>query len=327
MTNYVFCVFRGVQVKRAILSICFLVLAATLPVKAQDIDTPVVYRSDDGSVFVKDLGKGVHLFHYTPDFYVSPFVIGDNAVIAVDPVNRNVAELYRAAVAALTDKPITKIIYSHDHRDHIVGADVLSPDAKIYAHPGTRSSLEERGDVDIPLPSKFVEDGDKVKVKGAQVRIHYFGPNHGYSNIALSFDAGIGSVLVWVDTLEIGIVPYRTLPDTNVRGYLTSLRLAAELDVDWVIGGHSGPGPGIWIENYLNYFLDMEKALRKAQAEIPPPAFTDVDQVFAQGEEHIAAVIAAAVDEMRPKYGKWMGFEQWAPLNAEAVRAYIIVGN
>lgn len=298
-----------------------------MPASAQEADTQEVYRSDDGAVFVLDLGKGVHLFHYQPEFYVSAFVIGDNEVIAADPVNRNVAQLYREAVAAITDKPITKIIYSHDHRDHIVGADVLSPEAEIYAHPGTRTAIMERGGIDIPLPTKLVEDGDQVKVRGAKVGIHYFGPNHGDSNIAMSFDAGIGSVLVWVDTLEVGIVPYRTLPDTNVRGYFSSLRRAAELEVDWVVGGHSGPGRGIWIENYLNYFQDMEAALRKAQTEIPPPAFDDVDQVFAQGEVYIAAVIAAAVDEMRPKYGEWLGFEEWAPLNAEAVRAYIIVGN
>ena len=296
-------------------------------VSAQNADTPEVYRSQDGTVFVTDLGKGVHLFHYRPDFYVSPFVIGDKAVIAVDPVNRTVAALYRDAVAALTDKPISKIIYSHDHRDHIVGADVLSPGAEIYAHPGTRNTLEERGDPDIPLPTKLVDDGDQVMIEGAKIGIHYFGPNHGDSNIAMSFEAGIGSVLVWVDTLEVGIVPYRTLPDTNVRGYLTSLRRAVELEPDWVVGGHSGPGRGVWIENYLNYFLDMEAALRQAQSRIPPPEFTDVDQVFAKGEAYIAAVIAAAVDEIRPKYGDWLGFEEWAPLNAEAVRAYINIGN
>ena len=58
--------------------------------------------------------------------------------------------------------------------------------------------------------------------------MHYFGPNHGVSNIALEFQTGLGSMLVYVDTLEIGIVPYRTLPDTNVHGYIASLREASQ---------------------------------------------------------------------------------------------------
>ena len=305
----------------------FLLFTGSMSALAQDYAPDEVYRSDDGNISVEDLGKGVHLFRLFSDFYVSPFVVGDDAVIAVDPINRTAAALYRDAISAVTDKPVTKIVYSHDHRDHIVGADVLSSQAEIYAHPGTFTSLQERGDADIPLPTKLVDDGDTITVPGASIGVHYFGPNHGDSNIALSFDAGIGKVLVWADTLEVGIVPYRTLPDTNVRGYFTSLRQAAKLDMDWVVGGHSGPGPAVWIDNYLNYFLDMEAALRKAEAELPPPVFDDVDAVFAAGETHIAAVIAKAVDDLRPKYGDWMGFEEWAPLNAEAVRAYIIVGN
>ena len=307
--------------------VLFLVAAAWGPASAQEYALTQVYRSEDGNILVDDLGKGVHLFRLQSDFYVSPFVIGDDAVIAVDPINRKAAALYREAIAAVTDKPIRKIIYSHDHRDHIVGADVLAPGAEIYAHPGTLASLQERGDSDITLPTHLVDDGDRVEIAGAAVGVHYFGPNHGDSNIALSFDAGIGKGLVFVDTLEIGIVPYRTLPNTHVRGYITSLRRAAELDMEWVVGGHSGPGPAVWIENYLNYFLDMEAALRKAEAELPPPAFVDVNDVFAGGEAHIDAVIAKAVDELRPKYGAWLGFEEWAPLNAEAVRSYIIVGN
>jgi len=286
-----------------------------------------VARSDDNSWSVEDVGEGVYLFRWWPGFYVSPFVVGDDAVLAVDPVSRDVASLYRAAIASVTDAPITKIVYSHDHRDHIVGADVLSPDAEIYAHPGTLASLERRGDPDIPKPDVLVDNGDSINISGRTVGVHYFGPNHGDSNIALSFETGLGSMLVFVDTLEIGIVPYRTLPDTNVQGYIASLRGAAALDVDWVLGGHSGPGPGVWIDNYLNYFLDMERALIKAEAETVEPPSESVEDVIAQGERYTDAVIARAIDELRPTYGHWRGFEAWAPLNAQTVRMYIITGN
>ncbi len=187
--------------------------------------------------------------------------------LAVDPISRDVVVLYREAVSAVTGAPIAKIVYSHDHRDHIVGADVLAPDAEIIAHPGTLISLQRRGDPDIPLPQTLVDNGDVIEIGGRMVGVHYYGPNHGQSNIGLTFQTGMGSMLVFVDTLEIGIVPYRTLPDTNVHGYIKSLQGASELDVDWVLGGHSGPGPSVWIDNYLNYFLDMEQALIRAEAE------------------------------------------------------------
>ena len=294
---------------------------------AQDYTPNEVYRSADNTTSVEDLGEGVYLFRWWPGFYVSPFVVGSDGVLAVDPISRDVAPLYQAAIAAVTDAPITKIVYSHDHRDHIVGADVLAPEAEIIAHPGTWASIERRGDPDIPLPETLVDDGDTIEISGRTVGVHYFGPNHGYSNIALSFQTGMGRMLVFVDTLEIGIVPYRTLPDTNVHGYIASLRDAAGLDLDWVLGGHSGPGPAVWIDNYLNYFLDMERALITAGAEVAAPESETVEDVIAQGERFTDAVIARAVDDLRPTYGHWRGFEAWAPLNAQTVRMYIITGN
>lgn len=293
----------------------------------QDYQPNEVYRSADGASSVEDLGEGVYLFRWWPGFYVSPFLVGDDEVLAVDPVSREVAVLYRDAVAAVTDKPITKIVYSHDHRDHIVGADVLAPNADIIAHPGTLASLQRRGDPDIPLPRTLVDNGDEIEISGKTVGVHYFGPNHGASNIALEFWTGMGSMLVFVDTMEIGIVPYRTLPDTNVHGYIESLQAASELGVDWVLGGHSGPGKGVWIDNYFNYFLDMERALIKAEGEVTEPPSETVEDVISQGERYIDAVIARAVDDLRPKYGTWRGFEAWAPMNAQTVRMYLITGN
>lgn len=303
-------------------ALCFAAVAS-----AQDYVPNEVYRSADGAASVEDLGEGVYLFRWWPGFYVSPFVVGDDVVLAVDPVSRDVAVLYRDAVAAVTNLPITKIVYSHDHRDHIVGADVLSPDAEVIAHPGTLASLQRRSDPDIPLPQTLVDNGDTIEISGRTVGVHYFGPNHGDSNIGLTFQTGMGSMLVFVDTLEIGIVPYRTLPDTNVHGYIATLRGASQLGVDWVLGGHSGPGPGVWIDNYLNYFLDMEQALIKAEAEVVQLPSDSVEDVIAQGERYTDAVIARAVDDLRPTYGQWRGFEAWAPLNAQTVRMYIITGN
>ncbi|MBT6959815.1 MAG: MBL fold metallo-hydrolase, partial [Rhodospirillaceae bacterium] len=175
--------------------VALLCVVASSIADAQQYMAKEVARSDDNSWSVEDVGEGVYLFRWWPGFYVSPFVVGDDAVLAVDPVSRDVASLYRAAIASVTDAPITKIVYSHDHRDHIVGADVLSPDAEIYAHPGTLASLERRGDPDIPKPDVLVDNGDSINISGRTVGVHYFGPNHGDSNIALSFETGLGSML------------------------------------------------------------------------------------------------------------------------------------
>jgi glyoxylase-like metal-dependent hydrolase (beta-lactamase superfamily II) len=282
-----------------------------------------VFRSPDQTSSVESLGNGVFLFRWHPGLYVSPFLVSKDGVLAVDPINRDVAKLYREGIAAVTDAPVTKIVYSHDHRDHIVGADVLGPNADLYAHPGTLATIKARGDTDIPAPTILIDDGDQIKIGTRSVGVHYFGPNHGDSNIALSFTTNAGMMLVWVDTIEIGIAPYRSLPDTNFNGYLHSLEKAIALESDWVLGGHSGPGSSVWLENFRDYFLDMRDALSKADAEIekPPGEYS-----IAASEKYISAVVEHAVNQLRPKYGHWLGFEEWARMNAQTIRMAINIG-
>ena len=304
-----------------------LFLALIIPLRSHAAPGAELYRSPDDVWSVESLGDDVYLFRWWPGFYVSLFVVGDDGVLAVDPINRDVAPLYRAAIARVTDKPVTKIVYSHDHRDHIVGADVLAPDAEILAHRLTLERIRDRGDKDIPLPTRLVDDGDRIELGGHVIDVHYFGFNHGMSNIALTLDTGIGRLLVFVDTLEIGIVPYRTLPDTNIGGYIKTLSAAAKLDVEWALGGHSGPGPAIWVSNFLHYFEDMREAAISASAEVPRATTQSVVDVISTGEEHTNKVVQRVVDQMRPKYGDWRGFEAWAPLNTQAMLMHLATGN
>jgi glyoxylase-like metal-dependent hydrolase (beta-lactamase superfamily II) len=285
-----------------------------------------VFRSADGDTSVESLGKGVFLFRWHPGLYVSPFLVGDDEVVAVDPVNRDVARLYRDAIASVTGNPVTKIIYSHEHLDHIKGAAVLGPGASRFAHPNTAKWLEAYHASVVPLPTHTIDDGDHVAVGERVIGVHYFGPNHGDGNIALSFDTDDGMLLVFVDTIEVGIVPYRSLPDTNFNGYLRSLEAAAALQPDWVLGGHSGPGPGIWLTNFLNYFVDMKASLAKSNEEIGSLSIAAGESFIVASERHTGQIIERAVELMRPQYGHWYGFEEWAPMNAQTVQMAILVG-
>jgi glyoxylase-like metal-dependent hydrolase (beta-lactamase superfamily II) len=298
----------------------------------------VIARAADGRWRVESLGRGVYLFRWSEGAYVSVFVVGANGVLATDPINRQAAAAYREAVHEVTPLPITEIVYSHDHRDHIVGADVLAPDAEVIAHRNTLAHIRYRQDPDIRPPTRLVDDGDVIEVGGRRVGVHYFGPNHSDSNLALSFDTDRGQLLMFVDTLEIGIVPYRTLPDTNLRGYLSTLRAAAALHPDLVLGGHSGPGPGVWIDNYLGYLEAMRRSCARAMAAPqtepdpePEPAgaraASSAESIIASGEAHTNRVVRAVMEELRPRYGSWLGFEAWAPLNIQAMMMFLTIGN
>ncbi|HNP62479.1 MAG TPA: MBL fold metallo-hydrolase [Woeseiaceae bacterium] len=293
----------------------------------EDVYRPIeVYRSIDGNSSVESLGKGVYVFRWRPGSYVSPFLVGGDEVVAVDPINREVARFYRDAIASVTSAPITKIIYSHEHLDHIVGADVLAPTASRYAHPNTAKWLAAHHARILPLPTHTINNGDLITAGDRSIEVHYFGPNHGCGNVALSFETDDGRLLSFADTIEIGIAPYRSLPDTNFIGYIRSLEAAAALQPKWVLGGHSGPGPGVWLTNFLNYLLDMKDALAKADEETDRLLPAVGESYIAANERYIGRIVDRAVSLMRPKYGHWRGFEQWAPMNAQTIRMAITIG-
>ena len=66
---------------------------------------------------LESLGRGVHLFRWNKGFYLSTFVVGDRGVTAIDPISDAAAVAYRSAIAQATDRPLARIVYSHDHRD------------------------------------------------------------------------------------------------------------------------------------------------------------------------------------------------------------------
>lgn len=62
-------------------------------------------------------------FAWPIGFYNTVFTVTDEGVVARDPINREAAAAYRAAIPQVTDQPIRYVVYSHDHLDHITGAD------------------------------------------------------------------------------------------------------------------------------------------------------------------------------------------------------------
>ena len=73
-----------------------------------------------------------------------------------------------AAIAGVTDEPITHVVYSHYHHDHIGGAGQLAPGATFVAHAATAVELERAGDPDRPVPTVTFDD-ETTPTVGTQV--------------------------------------------------------------------------------------------------------------------------------------------------------------
>lgn len=89
--------------------------------------------------------------------YNTMFVVSSRGVIAVDPLP-TLGRRYLEAVARVTRQPITHIVYSHEHTDHIGAASLFPRCAAIVAQRETAALLARRQDPRRPVPTVAFDD-------------------------------------------------------------------------------------------------------------------------------------------------------------------------
>lgn len=101
-------------------------------------------------------------------------VTGDGVVVIDTGPSRQYGEELREAIAAVTDQPVTHVLLTHHHPDHVFGNQAFAPDT-LYSLSGTRDLLAEQGDAfadnmyrmvghwmkgtEVVLPQQILEPG------------------------------------------------------------------------------------------------------------------------------------------------------------------------
>jgi glyoxylase-like metal-dependent hydrolase (beta-lactamase superfamily II) len=101
---------------------------------------------------VTDLGGGA--YGITSGMVNTMFLETKDGVVVVD-TPPGLGPALQAGIESVTTKPITHLIYSHAHADHIGSAHLLARDGlKIISHEPTGKFVEEANDPNRPLPTK-----------------------------------------------------------------------------------------------------------------------------------------------------------------------------
>lgn len=253
------------------------------------------------------LKEGV--YQYTQFFYNSLVVITDEGVIVSDPAGAKRAAQMRDAIRQLTDQPVVKVIYSHDHFDHSRGGKIFKDEgAEFITQQGCTELLSRDLENKVVQPDVVYQDSLVVKLGQTQVDLHYYGPNDGSCMSVIHMPKE--KVLFAVDWhLPRYVNETHRLPAHNYVGILNTFkRVRSELEFDTVISGHTPiSSPELFDEDYLFVQALFDAVWQGMQA--------------GKSTEELKASIKL------PEFSHWRGYEKNLPGHIERMAYSIWHGN
>ena len=205
-----------------------------------------------------ELDDGV--YHYFGFFYSSLVVVTDDGVLITDPSNAARGQLLKAAIAELTDQPVTHIVLTHEHYDHTGGTEVF-PDAQVICHATCADvfQLDEYGlvpdEVDISFESYLpIELGDTM------VELHHLGPGDGMATTIIYMPQE--QVVMSADLYEPrALTNALFMDDKNPLGVRKILNEVASWDLKHAINAHSPGTDPQDLREAAVYYEDLYQAV------------------------------------------------------------------
>lgn len=232
--------------------------------------------------------------------YYSMFVVTDDGVIAIEPVNVKHSEGLLAAIKTVTEQPIRYLLHSHNHWDHSKGGAIFRAEgAKIVAHVEAYEWMRANPHPDMALPDDvWAGNRRDISLGGKTIELHYLGMSHGLGmTVFVLPDEKMAYI---ADIVTPNRILFTIVPDFNIQEWVRTLEDVERLDFETAIYSHSHSleplGKKLDVTQTREFITDMQAAIiaefqkGTASADIPE------------------AVIL-------PKYEHWAMYEEWLPLN------------
>ena len=253
------------------------------------------------------LGSGLYMI--TDNAYQSMFLVYDRGVVVIDAPQPYAARIPQA-IAEVSNKPITHIVYSHSHADHIGGAKALGGSPVIIAHEETLRLLKRAADPNRPLPTVIFSDKYNLRVGRKVLELSYHGNAHEPGNIFIHAPAQ--RVLMVVDVVFPGWMPWRRFAlAKDIQGYFAQVDQIRTLDWDTLVGGHvARTGTRADVDTQAEFNRDVKQAAATALATtkfgvgLNP---RDAANPWAGFDDYIDRVAGQCVNTLTPEWSSRLG--------------------
>jgi glyoxylase-like metal-dependent hydrolase (beta-lactamase superfamily II) len=256
------------------------------------------------------LGEGLYMI--TDNCYQSMFMVYQTGVVVIDAPT-SYAQYIPKAIAEVTNKPVTHIVYSHAAIDHIGGSKSLGGQPTIIAQDETKRLLVRAADPNRPIPTITFRDKYTLKVGNQILELSYHGNAHEPGNIFIFAPAQ--KTLMVVDVIFPGWMPWRAFAlAQDIPGYFAQVEEIKQMKWDTLVSGHvERTGTHADVELQLEFMNDLRNAAREALKTTKPGEDLDISDKanpWAYYGNYIDRVAIQCVNKVTPKWStKLAGYD------------------
>lgn len=276
-----------------------LLLVSSFQIQAADFDPrkPVMTKLADG------------VYQYFQGFYNSLIVVTDEGVVLTDPAGKERAALMRKQIRKITDQPIVKVIYSHDHYDHTRGGQIFKDEGAQFITNERCVDLLKRDPYNEVVQADITYDEElSVTTGGKTIELKYYGPNDGNCMSVIYMPKE--KLLLGVDFhLPLYVnEPYRLVSHDYGGIYQTMKRIRKELDYKIVISGHWPVSSPELFEEDFRFVETLYNAVLEGMKQ-------------GKTTEELKNTVKL------PEFSHWRGYEKNLPAHVERMAYTIWHGN
>ena len=270
----------------------------------------------DSPYFTRKLTDRSYLI--TTQLYTILFYVGDKGVFVLDPGGPAELPFVLKAISEVTKLPITAVMYSHSHRDHIVNTRSILATAekadiklRIIATDKTAADLKRFTKLGIPDPTEvlatpfdtFMFEDLKVEVDTPEDYMH--SPDTSFIYMPSE------KIVSLVDVVTPAELPLPGLAEPkDVRAFQAGMKKLLAMDWEYLNGGHFNLGSKDTVAGFLTYADDVVSATEQAftiagaKTEYCIPKAPIMTCLVGWSQ----AVVTEATKILQPKYGHLESF-------------------
>lgn len=260
---------------------------------------------------VTELGGGA--YGITSGLVNTMFLVTKKGVVVVD-APPDLGEKLQMGIEEVTPKPVTHLIYSHAHADHIGSAHCLARDGlKVLAHELTARFIKEAHDDNrLPPNETFSGTRSELSIDGVPLILEYTGDWHQAGNLFIHLPEQ--KILTAIDSFTVKNAPFfRLLFSARVPAYFDAMDQMLEYEFETVVSGHMALfGTPEDVQTNREYIRDLRASAAEAVRMVDlreAAAAADVpdDNRQARLKVWMDAVVASAAELMPASWDKRLG--------------------